>query len=98
MTADYLDAGKSLKTIELAPYALDWFNRECQVADYWGGTEIYSDSGTHFVHMGKIRFNYAFGLCNEGSKGRKVCLIPHVYKRSKNVMYIIERGPRWREA
>lgn len=83
-------------TLEVLPYAFDWLTHEGQEAPTYHTykTEITSVSGTHLVHVGRINFGYALGwLFHE--EARKLCLIPHLRKRTKNEMFIIERGPGW---
>lgn len=85
------------ETMEVLPYAFEWLRLEKKrLPKYlFSATEIKSVSGSHFIHIGKINFDYALGWMYSYKKARKLCLIPHLRKRSSKEMFVIERGPKW---
>jgi predicted nucleotidyltransferase len=84
-------------TLDVLAYAFDWMHSERQRFSGYlhSATEIISVSGTHLVHIGRIDFGYALGWLFDDKKAMKLCLIPHLRKRSSNEMFVIERGSRW---
>jgi len=98
MLDDWRSMGRLGKdTLDVLPYAFDWMHSERQRFSGYlhSATEIISVSGTHLVHIGRIDFGYALGWLYDDKKAVRLCLIPHLRKRSSNDMFIIGRGSRW---
>ena len=94
---DHISKMRGKASIKVIPYGLDWLRKEKKRVPRYlhSNTEIKSITGSHFVHIGKIEFGYALGWLYSYKKARKLCLIPHLRKRSKNEMFVIERGLNW---
>lgn len=92
-----LGRGCGRDTLKILPYAYDWLNREKQHFPEFSFlmTKIISDSETHLVHLGKIDFFYVRRWMYNQAKARKLCLIPHLQKKSKNPLFVFTRGSRW---
>jgi predicted nucleotidyltransferase len=84
------------KSIELLPYAMWWLQQYRQRSQPPHQTEVWSESWTHRVDLGKPSLEQMMWIFGERPRVRRQCLIPHLRAHEPNELLVFERGPQWK--
>lgn len=83
--------------MKLLPYAMHWFQTHQEWCAVPNRTEIWSQSQTHRVEVGRPSLARMLYVFESHPKAERQCLIPHFKKAGPNELLVFERGPNWRK-
>ena len=85
------------KSMQLLPYAMWWLQQHRQRSQCPDKTEIWSESQTHRVNLGKPSLGEMMERFERQPRIKRQCLIPHIRAREPNELLVFERGPNWQK-
>lgn len=85
------------ESMKLLPYVMQWFQTHQERCAVPNRTEIWSQSQTHRVEVGRPSLARMLHVFESHPKVERQCLIPHFKKAGPNELLVFERGPDWRE-
>lgn len=84
------------RSLETLPYAMMWMrNRGLSYASMRRDKEIWNESQTYCVHLGRPSLVIMLAWFNLYPKLKQQCLIPYFVKKGPNELLIFKRGPTW---